>query len=220
MRLVKSTLDGVVDYIASTINKKLKSGQPVLWLLSGGSAAEVAVKASKMVEEKYTDKLTIGQIDERFGPISHKDSNWQQLMLGGLKTGRAKLIPALTGVDLTATVDKYIGILDNELSKDQYKLGLFGIGADSHTAGILPGSPAASAKGLISTYKGPDFERITLTPAAIKLLDEAVVYAAGESKKQVLENLQGAQNPKDQPAQFLKSIEKLTIFNDQIGGQL
>jgi 6-phosphogluconolactonase/glucosamine-6-phosphate isomerase/deaminase len=51
-------------------------------------------------------------------------------------------------------------------------------------------------------------------------LDEAVLYAVGEAKKPVLKKLNEAISLSEQPAQFLKTLPKLTVYNDQIGEDL
>ena len=61
---------------------------------------------------------------------------------------------------------------------------------------------------------------MTTTPAALARLDEAVVYALGESKWPVIDQLEDDLPLNDQPAQALKQIPKLTIFNDHRGEKI
>ena len=74
--------------------------------------------------------------------------------------------------------------------------------------------------------KEATFSRITITPFAIKKLDEAVIWAQGEEKWEVIKNLkndiparphEGSGAGGDitkQPAQILKKVPLLTIFTD------
>jgi 6-phosphogluconolactonase/glucosamine-6-phosphate isomerase/deaminase len=64
---------------------------------------------------------------------------------------------------------------------------------------------------------GPDYQRLTLTPQALARLDEAVVYARGNAKRKALENLSQDLPLAEQPAQILKRIPKVLIFNDVEG---
>ena len=127
----------------------------------------------------------------------------------------AKIIPTLTGDSRDITTKKFIEILEEEFKKADYKIGLFGIGADGHTAGILPNSVATESKDLACGYDTELFSRITLTFRAIEKLDEVVAFAQGEEKWEVLDDLQKKDiDVKVQPAQILKKVPVLTIFTD------
>jgi 6-phosphogluconolactonase/glucosamine-6-phosphate isomerase/deaminase len=92
---------------------------------------------------------------------------------------------------------------------------IFGMGPDGHTAGIKPHSPAVWSPNLVADFVADDFERITITPAAIKKLDAAVVQISGQNKVEQLNNLLDCDLTLDnQPAQILKAIPNLTIFSD------
>ena len=110
--------------------------------------------------------------------------------------------------------------LEQEFKRAKYKIGLFGIGKDGHTAGILPNSVAIECKDLVCGYDTLVFSRITITPNAIKQLDEAVVFAQGEEKWSVLENLINENiDIMKQPTQVLKKVPLLTIFSDYKSSQ-
>lgn len=96
----------------------------------------------------------------------------------------------------------------------------FGIGPDGHTSGILPGSPALTSSDLACNYVSDPYTRITTTPTALQHISEAVVYTTGEAKWPVLEQLSSAVPMRQQPAQLLKKIPILTIYNDCKGEQL
>src|SRR5690606_33493720 len=121
--------------------------------------------------------------------VGHDDSNWKQLEVAGFNLPQAKLFPVLSGEDLITITKKYSDILKQELDKADYKIGLFGIGSDGHTAGILPHSPALTSHAFAHAYEASPFVRITMTPKAIELLDEAVVFAQGETKWPVIRSL-------------------------------
>ena len=123
----------------------------------------------------------------------------------------------LFGEDRDATATAFAALLKGRLAAAEYRLGFFGIGPDGHTAGILPESPAVAAAGLAAAYDAGAFQRLTMTPRAIAQLDEAVVYAVGEAKWPVLDNLDRDVAVALQPAQSLKQVPALTIFNDRRG---
>jgi len=212
-------VDIVAEHIARSIRLNLAGGQKVIWLLSGGSTIPVACAAAELLRKDRLLGLTVGQIDERFGDIGHPDSNWRQLMSAGFNLPRAKLQPVLTGKDIEETTGNYDRFISHVGSSGGYIIGLLGIGADGHTAGILPGSPVLSSDKNVDYYLSSDFQRITLTRRGLELLDEAAVYAAGDSKKTTLENLTKEIGWDEQPAQLLKEIARVDVYNDVIGGE-
>jgi 6-phosphogluconolactonase/glucosamine-6-phosphate isomerase/deaminase len=218
-----STEDAAV-FLAASVLKQLKLSKHVLLFVTGGSSIYVGAKITRILKE-YPDKnlfknLTITLTDERYGPIGHVDSNWQQLLDKGFDLPQAKLVPVLMDSDKETTIKNFNKILNEELTiaKDnEYKIGLFGVGADGHTAGILPSSVAVNSTDLACIYDTPTFSRITITPKIIERLDEAVVWIQGKDKWPVVENLLKENIPIDkQPAQVLKKVPLLTIFSDYI----
>jgi 6-phosphogluconolactonase/glucosamine-6-phosphate isomerase/deaminase len=123
-------------------------------------------------------------------------------------------LAAAADYERLATVENWINNLEREFSQADYVLGLFGLGADGHTAGILPHSPAVSARELVSTYDADKFQRVTITPAAIIKLNEAIVWAQGVDKWPALAQLDQLVSLAEEPAQILKKLERLTIFTD------
>ena len=208
------------NYLADAINTNLNSNLKVLWLVSGGSAVAVAVEAYKLIDKNHLQNLTISQIDERFGAPGHKDSNWQQLLNAGFLATGLRCLPFLAGKDFDQTAKDAEILMEKELAAAEYKVGLFGVGPDGHTAGILPLSAAVDSQQLVSAYIASDFERLTITSRAIALLDLAVAYATGDAKREQLQKLQRNLSVREQPAQSLKLAKQTVIFNDQIGDQL
>jgi 6-phosphogluconolactonase/glucosamine-6-phosphate isomerase/deaminase len=211
---IGSTLP-VVDYLASVITSHLESGEHVLWLLAGGSAIGIGVDVAHKLGRVPDGRLTVSLTDERYGPVGHADSNWAQLMSAGFNLPGATLIPTLTGLDQPRTASKWGAELDHAFSTSDFHVGFFGIGPDGHTSGILPHTSAVEAPGTVFAYNAGSYERITTTSAFIKQLDEAVVYAIGQPKWPVLEQLEHEESPDIQPAQILKQLPKLTVFTDR-----
>jgi len=221
---IKATtkIEEPADFIVLSILNQLKLGKQVLFFVTGGSSIAVGVKVSEILRESplqnLIQNLTIMLTDERYGPLDHPDSNWYQLIQKGFNLPLAKIIPILTGDSRDITTEKFKENLEREFKKADYKIGLFGVGADGHTSGILPESNAVNSKDLAYDYDTPTFSRITITPQAIEKLDEAVAWIQGENKWGVIENLK----EKDidlvkQPAQILKKVPLLTIFTDYNG---
>ena len=93
-----------------------------------------------------------------------------------------------------------------------------GIGEDGHTAGLLPGYQTEwDIDSLVSGYENESNlpHRITITPKAIRELDQAIVVAKGANKKEIINRLFRENCPIDEfPAMIIKSIPKVDIFTD------
>ncbi|MFA4975770.1 MAG: 6-phosphogluconolactonase [Candidatus Paceibacterota bacterium] len=213
---IKTTteMDDAANFIVASILSQLKIGKHVLFFVSGGSSIFVAVKVAEFIKNQSLENLTITLTDERYGQIDHFNSNYFQLKEKGFNLPQAKIIPILTDNDRNITTIKFNKILNEEFTTADYSIGLFGIGVDGHTAGILPGSEAIQSKDLVYSYNTPIFSRITITPKAIEKLNEAVVWAQGKEKWIVLKNLEKEIDINLEPAQILKKVPLLTIFSD------
>jgi len=216
MQIVSSdSSDKIVQYLTGALESHLSAGERVLWLVPGGSAIAVAAAVSQNLPSLDLSGLTVSLTDERYGERGHKDENWLQLQRSGFELPGATLHRVLMGSSMLETTAAYADFLRSALTHSDYKIGLFGMGADGHTAGIKPGSPAVDTQGYASSFAGSDFERITMTPRAISLLDEAVIYATGREKFAQIDILAHKDLPlSQQPAQCLKTTKKLTIFTD------
>jgi 6-phosphogluconolactonase/glucosamine-6-phosphate isomerase/deaminase len=202
-------------FIVNAILKQLELGKKVLFFVTGGSSVAVGIEVSKIIKDHPHQNLTVMLTDERYGPIGHPDSNWQQLLQKGFSLPEAKLIPVLTGDSPEITTEKFNQNLERELQGAEYKIGLFGVGKDGHTAGNLPNSISVNSENLAFGYDTPDFYRVTMTPKAIEKLDEVVVWMQGEDKWKVIEDLEEKEiDIIKQPAQILKKVPLLTIFSD------
>lgn len=210
----------VAAYLADIIGTKLREGQHVFWLVPGGSAINVAAQTSVLLKGIPLDNLTVTLTDERYGDVGHPDSNWPQLQAAGFELPGATLLPVLHGDDISVTAQRFTTILQNELNKPGFRIGLFGIGADGHTAGMLPHSPAVAETKFAHGYDAGTYQRITMTRPAIAQLDAVIVYATGQEKWPVLDQLEQDVPVEEQPAQSLKQVKNVTIFNDHIGDVL
>jgi 6-phosphogluconolactonase/glucosamine-6-phosphate isomerase/deaminase len=218
----------VIDHLIATLTQHLNAGERVLWLVPGGSAIAIAAAVAEELRAKPYPNLVITLTDERYGEPGHPDSNWRKLLEAGLVIPGATMLPVLMpGASLEATAATFARTLEGRLAGADFALGLFGIGPDGHTSGILPHSPAVTATQLAVGYDGrllppvtpggPQFERVTTTPPAIARLHEAVVYAVGQDKWPVLDTLRTHKPLSDQPAQVLKQVHQVTVFNDHKG---
>ena len=217
-RLVQTDQAGVVRAIARGIDRALQNDMHVLWLLSGGSNIALEVEVQKQLQHASKDKLTISMIDERYVPLISPHSNWHLLQRAGLSDEQARFVPPIVNLDqsLEDIAADFAKRLDEAVLEADVIIGQFGIGPDGHTAGILPHSPAVNETSrLVVGYTGPDFERLTTTPALFAKLDLAIAVAFGEAKAPILERMPSDISAAEQPAQLLLQAKELIVYTDQ-----
>jgi 6-phosphogluconolactonase len=219
-----SSLQPIADYLTTTISSHLGKGEKVLWLVTGGSSIEVAVQTSRQLTGQELSNLYVTLTDERYVPLDDPESNWKQLLDAGFSLPGARLLPVLKNEEMQATTKRYADLLQKVLSEANFKIAMFGMGPDGHIAALFPNFPQINEAGSYATSLSnspkPPQLRMTITVPAIKKLDEAVIIATGAEKKPALEKLEQDLTPKEQPAQLLKTLPKLTVYNDQIGEEI
>lgn len=179
-----------------------------LILLSGGSVIELYRESITSLKNLDLSHITLGMVDERYGQVNHEDNNFYQIEKLGfwklINDNGGSIISHKMGVGLLASADKYEEDLKNILQKAELTVGVFGIGVDGHTAGIIPFKDEVRFKDVFcknnlvigfEMYKEGNFpvvdnpykQRITVSPYFIKNnIDEILVYAVGKNKKEVV----------------------------------
>jgi 6-phosphogluconolactonase len=218
-RVVVTNEQGATDAIASGLDHALNSGMKVLWLLSGGSNIPIELDVLQRLRSATPENLTISLIDERFVDQKSPDSNWLKLLDGGMGEAPATLLPIIEdpALSLRAAAADFAKRLGAALENADAVIGQFGIGADGHTAGILPHSPAVDeGEKLTIGYTGTDFKRITTTTALIRMMDLVTLVAFGEGKREPLKRMLAEEGEEtDTPAKALLDTKELIIYTDQ-----
>lgn len=204
-------LDTPARFVTDYIKGQLASGKAVLWLVAGGSAIKVAVHTRELLGAlNPTDILRVALTDERYGAVDHPDSNARQLVEAGFDMSGLTFYPTLKGEDIATTSQQYSETL-NILAKDcDAIIALLGMGVDGHTAGLLPGNPLMDTADYAGQFDGFDFQRVTTTPTLLHHVDEAVLYAVGQSKWPIISQLATT----DLPVAVLRQAKNLTVFSD------
>ncbi len=205
----------VAKFVANRLIDLLGSGKKVLWLLSGGSGGQICVEASRLLAGRDLSGLFVTMSDERYGEVGHQDENMQILLDAGMSLPGAVLYRPLQGKSMDQTVADFASWLESVNKQVDYRLAVVGIGEDGHICGIKPGSSAVDSRELVDGFVGDDFQRITVTPVFLELLDEAVVQAYGASKHSVVDRLlQSEGDKKSFPALSVLEIPKTSLFSD------
>jgi 6-phosphogluconolactonase/glucosamine-6-phosphate isomerase/deaminase len=218
MQFMRQSKEVGQQALAEALLAPLAAGKKVLWLVPGGSNIQVAVEVMSRLTGNEQN-LTITLTDERYGKVGHADSNWQQLIDFGFHTSAATIYPVISeGMTLQETAEAFEAFLRGALDEADVVVGFLGMGADGHTAGILPHSPASDPTNkLVVGYQTEQFDRVTTTFEVLQRLDAAFCFAYGEDKRPALERLQQDVPMADQPAQILKHIPEAYVYNDQLG---
>ena len=217
--LTPDSATAISDLQARLIDE-LTAGKKVLWLVSGGSNIDASVLIMAGIEPSLKTNLYIMLSDERYGPVGHADSNFQQLQDKGFNMKDATIIPTLQdNLSLDETAFAYAGIIQQYFSEADIVISQLGIGADGHIAGILPGSLAATTTdALVIGYQSDPFQRITCTFRALQAIDANYSLVYGADKQNALTRLQQTDVALvEQPSQILKQLSEAYVYNDQIG---
>ena len=133
--------------------------------------------------------------DERFVPPNHPDSNYrmarESLLSGGTVQPR-KVFAIPTDDTLESAADRYDEILREQYGASLlapavplFHLTLLGLGADGHTASLLPGQPVLKVtdRWAAAVPHGRDEPRITLTYPALEASQTILFLVTGADKK-------------------------------------
>ena len=204
----------LIEDIAHAIVRAAEKGK-VLYLASGGSSLPLSVAALHTVPASLRAQVTVTLTDERFGPVGHTDSNWQQMREAGFDPDGFVSLEVLREASLTrdASAQEFEEKLRAALAHADTVIALFGIGADHHIAGILPRSDAARmSEHFVTAYDAGAYERITITPPVFPNIDKAFVYAKGEAKRESIDSLTLDRSYIEHPNQLIKQCGTYAIM--------
>lgn len=237
MELIQcSNADKAREYALTALQnillEKKRAGVPVLVLLSGGSAFSILENISYSV---FGPHMTIGVLDERHH-MDENANNFSQLMKTDFYSASrdAGAIYIDTRVADGETQDVLAGRMERvlhewvETHNEGVIVATMGIGADGHTAGIMPFAENADLfhelfedeeKWIVSYdagTKNPYPLRITVTLSFLRNhIDYAVVYAVGEEKKNALLCVLAEKGSlAETPARVIREMKHIQLFTD------
>jgi 6-phosphogluconolactonase/glucosamine-6-phosphate isomerase/deaminase len=221
MQFIKTDTDNRgIQTLIKIILTALEANKKVLWLVSGGSNIQASVKVLAALPKDKLPFLAVLLADERYGPVGHIDSNYQQFMDASFMTDRLDFKPVLQdGLSIEETALHYAKVLDTALQDADLIVSQLGIGTDGHIAGILPHSFATEpTDSYVVSYKSDPYQRVTMTFNAFTHIDYDITLAYGANKHDALHRLQaGTEDSTTLPSIILTQVPKVMIYNDQIG---
>ncbi len=183
--------------------------------VSGGRSPWVMLAALGS-EEMPWEQTTIYQVDERIGGADDPLRNLIGLR-AALPAGCAATVapmPVEAG-DLVTACDEYAASLPA-----QFDLIHLGLGADGHTASLIPGDPVLEVTDADVALTGiyQDRNRMTLTYPRIARAAEILWLVTGADKTTALEQLQ-AGDPRI-PASLIDNADQVLICDKAAAGEL
>jgi hypothetical protein len=138
-----------------------------------------------------------------------------QALFGVDVPSRYNFAKGLALASVGKTVQNYSNLLKDLTKKSDFTIATFGIGADGHTAGILPGSAAVDAQQPVYGYVWQDYVRMTITPNWLVGVDKAFVVARGQAKLDALSRLKAAaSSTAELPSMLLNKIKDVVVYTD------
>lgn len=186
--MILKTFNNRTAFINSTLSFILKSN-PKTIALSGGNTPSPVYKA---LFKKNLSKIKFYQVDERYVPKNHPDSNFKMIT----KTLKPKTFYYFdTSLPIKNSLAKYT----KELPK-KFDICILGIGPDGHIASLFPNSKALTSKAKTANSTTNHFaakNRLTLTFKSI--LNSKNILILLHNKPKVLKELK---NPTKTPQKF------------------
>ncbi len=221
MQFLREDKAAAIEAITLRLQSELAAKKRVLWLVCGGSNIEAEAAVMKRLNAESADLLgglAILPTDERFGPVGHADSNYRQLQQAGFEPGTATWVDVLLhDVPLAETVSFYNDVAATAFANASVIIGVFGMGANAHIAGMQPGSPAVAA-GYPSVvgYPWEDFTRLTLTAEKLKHIQTAYVLVYGDKHEALVRLQRNEEDFEQMPAKVLYDIPEVYIYNETV----
>lgn len=184
--------------------------------VSGGSSFAVFQEVDTILSDHQKSQVSLLLADERYGLVGHADSNWELFAEINLDN-YASATPVLkNGLSIEQTAEDFGNVVMNALTL-KHTVAILGIGADRHVAGIKPMTKDESQQTLVNKlvvgYKGPDFERITITFDALREIDSIVVFVAGSDKQLAVQGIEDKTELYEAPANILNELNDVNIYN-------
>jgi len=182
-------------WIAEAAREAIKARGRFVVALSGGNTPHEMLR-QLATEAIDWSKVYIVQVDERVAPLGSADRNLTQLreaLLDRVPIPAAQVYPMpVEAVDLAAVADGYGGLLIGLAgSPPVLDLVQLGLGADGHTASLVPGDAAVEVNdadvAVTASYKG--WRRMTLTFPIINRARRILWLVTGAEKSAVVARL-------------------------------
>ncbi|SDR95462.1 6-phosphogluconolactonase [Halopseudomonas litoralis] len=201
--------EAVATHVAALLKKAIEQRGHASLALSGGRGPELFLRRLEQIQLDW-EKVTITQVDERWVPPEHEQSNAgliQRCMPQLLQ--RATWLPLYQGRSLEADAQHCHTMLKTLMPVDVVVLGM---GPDGHTASLFPHMPKlpdylseqTPALCIAVPETAERLARLSMTAAVINQARSKILALSGEDKLQQLATALETSDPLARPiAAFL-----------------
>jgi len=196
--------------------------------LSGGSTPEALY--SLLASEAFRERFPWSRVswylgDERFVPYDHPESNYGMIMRAMFSRAPAPAqaihpvpvdgSPEEAALRYELTLQAAYGAATLDPARPLFDVCLLGLGADGHTASLIPGESALDERRrwVVAVHHGRPEVRITMTYPLLESCRCAVFLVAGAEKASILRSIRAGNS--DVPAARLKPLGELSWFVDK-----
>ncbi len=154
--------------------------------VSGGRTPWAMFSAIGSLADFPWSRTELFQVDERVVPMDHPDRNLALLREVVPEDCTVFAMPVEES-DLQRACASYAAVLP-----ERFDLIHLGIGADGHTASLVPGDPSLDVTDRLVTLTGAPYQghvRMTLTYPALQRTDALLWLVSGASKQDALRRL-------------------------------
>ncbi len=145
------------------------------------------------------DRLELFWGDERFVPWTDADSNYnmvREAWLSRVNAPPARIHPIPTDTtpqDCARRYETVLRAIADRRGPGYFDVVLLGLGADGHTASLLPGQPVLDERAhwVAPVMKGRDEPRITLTYPALESAATVAFLVTGAAKRDAVARVRG-----------------------------
>jgi len=196
--------------------------------LSGGSTPKALYEL--LASEQFVDRFPWRRVhwywgDERFVPYDHPDSNFRmtsEAMLAKAPIPSENINPIPTDGDPDAAAARYertlqaaYGATMLDPARPLFDITLLGLGADGHTASLLPGESVLEERWrwVAAVSHGRPEVRITMTFPAIESSRKVAFLVVGEEKAPIMRAIRDGDS--QLPAARVRPVGDLIWFLDR-----
>jgi 6-phosphogluconolactonase len=196
--------------------------------LSGGSTPKALY--TRLASDEFLARFPWARVhwywgDERFVPHDHPESNYRmtrEAMLSKAPVPPANIHPVPTGGTPDDTALRYerilqtaygAAVLDPALAL--FDITLLGLGADGHTASLLPGEPVLEERKrwVVAVSHGRPEVRITMTYPVIESSRQVAFLVTGKEKAAIFRTIRAGSS--QVPAARVRPVGELIWFVDR-----
>lgn len=213
----------VAERIVMALQRAIDERGRASLALSGGRGPELFLRELEQAELDWS-KVSITQVDERWVPADHAESNAgliRRCMPGVVQ--RVRWLPLYQGQSLEADAETAQDTIDSLLPLDVVVLGM---GQDGHTASLFPHmpglaeylSPESGPRCIAVPAEGERLARLSMTAAAIQTAGVKLLVITGADKQRTLDAALQKKDPLAMPIEaFLNA--PMDIFYSPAGDQ-